>query len=617
MKLLSRLPAPGRKMKVAWGVLAAFALLVALFDWNWFRPAIERYLTRTSHRTVQFADLHLGLDAALQPTVRLRGVHVQNAPWADPRPFAVAGEARLTFDWASLFDDVRIVTYLALVDADIDLERQADGLRNWRLTRPDDRGPARLRVLSLEAHNSRLRLIHHGIGLTLQTAAATLPAPDGPFTQRIEFSGTLHGTPFSGDTLAGPVLSLQRTGNFFPLRGQARSGATRLQLDGRIADLVKLGGIDAHAQLSGPSLSQLEPFFPGVPWPASKPYRAEAQVTRKDTSMAAKDLRLTLGSSDLAGDLSYDKPDDRASLQATLRSDKLNLAELASLIDTDTKPSSRSSNPDKPSQRVLPQTALPLQRLHDVDARLSLNLKTVQLPDLPDLHELRANATLKQGLLQLALLDTEFAAGRMSGQFALDSRQATPSVRIDLRARGLRLEKLWPTMPEKAGLEGPISGHARLSARGDSVAAWAGSATGQFGLTMEGGHLSNRLDAKLGLNAGKLLRSFFSERQVPLRCGAVAIDFDNGTGTTRQFVIDTNQTHVEGQGSLHLRDETWAVLLTPQARKPAPLALNSSVLAKGSFRDFSYSLDGSKRASTAASGACTAACAAATSSSCG
>ena len=614
MKLLSRLPAPGRKMKLALGVLAAFALLLALFDWNWFRPALERHLTRTSQRTVQIADLHLGLDAALQPTVRLRGVHIQNAPWADPRPFAVAGEARFTFDWASLFDDVRVVTHLTLVDADIDLERQADGLRNWRLTRPDDRGPARLRVLSLEAHNSRLRLIHHGIGLALQTAATALPEADGPFTQRIEFSGTLHGTPFSGDTLAGPVLSLQRTGNFFPLRGQARSGATELQLDGRIADLVQLGGIDAHAQLSGPSLSQLKPFFPTVPWPASKPYRAEAQVTRQDTSMAAKDLRLTLGSSDLAGDLSYDKPDERASLQATLRSDKLNVAELASLIDTGAKPSSKLS---KPSQRVLPQTALPLQRLHDIDARLSLNLKTVQLPDLPDLHELRASATLKQGLLQLALLDAELAAGRVSGQFALDSRPATPSVRIDLRARGLRLEKLWPNIPDKAGLEGPLSGQAKLSARGESVAAWAGSASGQLSLTMEGGLLSNRLDAKLGLNAGKLLRSFFSERQVPLRCGAVAIDFDNGIGTTRQFVIDTDQTHVEGQGSLHLRDETWAVLLTPQARKPAPLALHSSVLAKGSFRDFSYSLDGSKRASTAASGARTPACAAATSSGCG
>jgi len=602
MKLLSRLPAPGRKMKLALGVLAAFALLLALFDWNWFRPALERHLTRTSQRTVQIADLHLGLDAALQPTVRLRGVRIQNAPWAaDPRPFAVAGEARFTFDWASLFDDVRVVTHLTLVDADIDLERQADGLRNWRLTRPDDRGPARLRVLSLEAHNSRLRLIHHGIGLALQTAATALPEADGPFTQRIEFSGTLHGTPFSGDTLAGPVLSLQRTGDFFALRGQARSGATRLQLDGRIADLVQLGGIDAHAQLSGPSLSQLKPFFPTVPWPASKPYRAEAQVTRQDTSMAAKDLRLTLGSSDLAGELSYDKPDERASLQATLRSDKLNVAELASLIDTGSKPSSK---PSKPSQRVLPQNALPLQRLNDIDARLSLNLKTVQLPDLPDLHELRASATLKQGLLQIALLDTELAAGRVSGQFALDNRSATPSVRIDLRARGLRLEKLWPNIPDKAGLEGPLSGQAKLSARGESVAAWAGSASGQLSLTMEGGLLSNRLDAKLGLNAGKLLRSFFSERQVPLRCGAVAIDFDNGTGTTRQFVIDTDQTHLEGQGSLHLRDETWAVLLTPQPRKPAPLALNSSVLAKGSFRSFSYSLDGSKRAGTAASGAC-------------
>jgi len=138
------------------------------------------------------------------------------------------------------------------------------------------------------------------------------------------------------------------------------------------------------------------------------------------------------------------------------------------------------------------------------------------------------------------------------------------------------------------------------------VAAWLGSANGQLGLTTEGGNLSLRLDAKLGLNPGKLMRSFFTgDRPVPIRCGALHINFVNGTGSTQQLVLDTAQTHIEGEGRLLLRDETWALLLTPKAHQPALLALDSSLLAQGTFKGLSYKLDDNKQPSKSASGACT------------
>ena len=170
----------------------------------------------------------------------------------------------------------------------------------------------------------------------------------------------------------------------------------------------------------------------------------------------------------------------------------------------------------------------------------------------------------------------------------LDSQSAPPKVRVELQARSVRLEKM---LPAPSRVEGPLSGQLKLSAHGVSVAAWLGSASGQLSLSLPSGNLSPGLDAKLGLNAGKLLRSFWaSDKAVPIRCGAVVIDFASGTGTTRELVLDTAQTRLEGQGNIHLRDETWAMLLTPQVHQSAVLALNSSVLVQGSFRDASYKL---------------------------
>ncbi|MBC7955981.1 MAG: AsmA family protein, partial [Cytophagales bacterium] len=491
------------------------------------------------------------------------------------------------------------ITQMELVDADISLERQADGLRNWRLTRPDDRGPARMRVLSLQTLRSQIHVVHQGVGLTMEAASSPLPQSEGELTQRITFSGRYHDAPFAGEALAGPVLSLQRTGNFFALRGQARSAQTVLQVDGRVADLMKLGGLDAQLQLSGPSLGQLKPFFPTQPWPNSKPYQAEARVTRQGDAFTVRALKARLGSSDLAGEVRYDKKDERAAVNATLNSERIVLLDLLSLASN----SAPASTP--PSQRLLPQTALNLAPLNEVDATVELTAKTLQAPPVPTLKGLRARATLHHGVLQVALQDSGLAGGRVSAQFALDNRPQTPSVNVDMRARGLRLEQLWHDMPAPAGVEGPLNGQLKLKGQGRSVAAWLGSATGQLGLTTEGGNLSMRLDAKLGLNAGKLMRSFFTgDKPVPLRCGALNITFLNGTGTTRKLVLDTAQTHIEGEGSLRLREETWALLLTPRAHKPTLLSLDGSLLAQGTFRGFSYKLDGNKQPGKAANGAC-------------
>jgi uncharacterized protein involved in outer membrane biogenesis len=58
---------------------------------------------------------------------------------------------------ASIREGRPIISRLVLVDAEVDLERQADGQRNWRLTQPEYRGPGKVRVLVLEAYRSRIR----------------------------------------------------------------------------------------------------------------------------------------------------------------------------------------------------------------------------------------------------------------------------------------------------------------------------------------------------------------------------------------------------------------------------------------------------------------------------
>ena len=264
MRPAFRLHRPGPVTVVLLGCLAAAAVTLLAFDWNWLRGPLERYLSERSGRDVRVAELHV--TPGLEPTIRLRGVYVENAPWADRRPMAVAGEASFTVSLASVWQKRPIIMRLVLVDAEVDLERQADGLRNWRLTNPEYRGPGKIRVLLLEAHRSRIRFVNREAGLDLVGTSTPLaheePGPRGEtLVSTITLEGEYQGAKFAGSALGGPFITFRDTDRFFPLRGHLASGSTRLEFDGVFADLYDLGPMEADLRLSGPTLARLHPFI--------------------------------------------------------------------------------------------------------------------------------------------------------------------------------------------------------------------------------------------------------------------------------------------------------------------------------------------------------------------
>jgi hypothetical protein len=231
-----RFPKFGPTTGVLLGILAVLVIGVALFDWNWFRHPLERYLIDRSHREIRIGDLHVDLGFSLEPTVRVRDVYIENAPWANKGPAAVAGEASFTFSLKSVWEGRPVISRLVLIDADVQLERHADGLRNWRLRNPEDRGPGRVKVLRMEPHRTKIRIIRRDIDLDVVAAAseagANGQAPDASYPTRIDFKGAFGGTEFSGQLLTGALLTFLETGESFPMRGHASADKSRLDVDG-------------------------------------------------------------------------------------------------------------------------------------------------------------------------------------------------------------------------------------------------------------------------------------------------------------------------------------------------------------------------------------------------
>jgi uncharacterized protein involved in outer membrane biogenesis len=583
----ARRPRAGRKAKWLLGSVLVIALLCVLFQWDWLRPPLERYLLHKSGREVRAGHMEVSGLFTLQPTVTFQRAFIQNAPWADAKqPMATAGEASFTFPLRGLFDEHTIISKIVLKDADVDMEKQADGLRNWRLRNPDDRGPPKISVLRLEAYRSQLRFVDrnperaYDIRFVARDVGAEKVTTHGgrALVNRIEAQGVYRGGAFTAEALTGPVLTFRETSELFAVRGHAASGKTRIELDGEAGDMFARPLLDATVSLSGATLSQLHPFI--LVQPAnSRAYRFEGDVRRTGTEYRVTKLRGKIGETDLAGDASHDLRDGRHLWRANLHSASADLHDLGTLagIPYPTK----APNPD----RLFPQQPMKTDRLRAQDVHVRLDAKRMATPGMPALEGLRFEADLENGILQAKGLDIAIAGGHASGQATLDARNDVPHGRANLKLAGLRLERLFTKLPPDAHKAGPLRGMVNLEGSGASIAAMLGASSGKVDLAMDGGSISNRLDAELSLNLGKLAGLVFKgDHDIPIRCAVAGFDVSGGKGKVRALLIETEQTRIDGAGGIDLRAERTDLVLVPHPKKPGLLTLGASINVNGSFR---------------------------------
>ncbi len=598
-----RLRPRSRTGGVVLGVLLAGVALAWTFDWNWCRPLLKHYVESHSGRSFDCADLQVRFDG-LDPTITLRGVRIQNAPWAASKePFLVAGRVSATISWRTLWDELIIMRMVVLEDAQIDMERQADGLRNWRLGHPDDRGPPHVRVLALDARNSRLHTIHRGIGLEMDARSTPLPAAqvlpghaDLPLTRRVQFKGTFREHAFEGTADVSDVLTFGATPQRFALRGTGRLGALRLEAAGLSNDAHALADIDLDAQVFADGA--------GSPWPLPealarvRPLAAQGHVAKHDTAWTGTNVRLRAGrQTTLAADLAFTgstrSGTPRRHLQATLRDAVIDVDDLSALRGK-TPPGEKPASPDErpDADYALSTKPLALAPLREFDAEVDLANARFVGAERGMAQSLRGRATLRAGVLELRGLDLGLAGGHVTGGLRADASRTPAEVALDVTARALRLDQLSSTLAANGGLIGAVDGRATLRMRGDSMHALVAGASGSVTASLvEGATVSRRLDAKLGLDGGEWLRSLFDKSaRVPVVCATLALDVERGVATSRRLVFETADTALAARGSANLADETVDVTLTPAHKKLALLALDKAIHAAGSWNDIRITL---------------------------
>ena len=620
------------------GILAVLALLVAVLafmDWNFARPWISSRVSDATGRPFAIngdLELHWRPPEQVQqpgwrrwlpwPHLRAHEVTLGNPEWAQTGPYMLTvQQVDFTLNPFSLFARVVRIPSLILSETRLVLERDEDDRNNWTFPNKDEEeGKSRwqLDLQDLTLNDGQVRLVDSGRKADVRARLDTVQGG-----MRWTISGRVGEDKVSGGGRAGALLDLREAGGY-PLQAQLEVGDSKLEAQGTVTNPQKPSGLDLQLKIRGASMADLFPIS-GIVLPATPRFSTEGRLVGSlmpgDFHLRYEKFTGKVGSSDIGGTLEYRRGvkregkdadgKSRTLLRGEVVSNYLNLKDLGKLLATDSE-DERKNRGDKvkkqPPGKVIPVGEFRTERWNSIDVDVQFSgKKIVRSEDLP-LDELFVKVALDRGVLQLAPLRFGVAGGRFTGNLRIDGNAEPAKAKLDVSARGLKLNRLFPKVESMKASLGELHVNGALSGAGNSLHALADSADGELKAFISEGSISKFILEAMGLNVGAVVvTQLFGDHQVQLNCLASDFAVDDGVMQVRTFVVDTQDAIIGVDGKIGLGSERLGLVIHPESKGVRIFSLRSPLYVRGTFKKPDVGVDkgviGMKAGAAAALGA--------------
>ncbi len=588
-------------------MLVGLAVLIALWDWNWFKPLVERQVEARTGRRFEITG-NLDVDnLGWTPLIRIGGPRFGNASWSKEPLMATADDLALAIELKPLLFQRQVsVPQMRLSKPHLRLEVGPGGVGNWTFGEPSTR-PARYGGLRIDdgelvfldaAQRTDIKIAIHSDKAQAVNAPPILA--DG--------GGHWKGRAFKIEGRAESPLALRERTRPYRIDARATAGSTHAHARGTLLDPFRLRDFDLRLALRGQDLAELYPLV-GIAMPDSPPYNFDGRLTREVKASTRSesintwhydDFTGRVGDSDLAGDASFATGGKRPMLRANLVSRRLDFDDLAGFIGKAPQAGNgETSNPklaalaarERARTRVLPDTPYELGKLRAMDADVRWKAHRINASKLP-LDDMDAHLLLDAGLLRMDPLNFGVAGGDIRATIRMDARESPIRTRADIAMRGLNLAQLLPQIEAAKEAIGRVGGQVHITGTGNSIAQMLGSANGDAAIGMGRGQVSNLLMEFAGIDIAEALKFLVKgDRRIPVRCAFGDFAIKDGVMGTRSLAFDTTDTIIIGEGNISLRDETLDLRLRPRPKDRSLFVFRSPLLVSGTFRDPSFRPD--------------------------
>jgi hypothetical protein len=273
----------------------------------------------------------------------------------------------------------------------------------------------------------------------------------------------------------------------------------------------------------------------------------------------------------VAGSAEFTLSGQRPRIAADLASSKMDLRPLFPKKEKKSPEAKPSPKPAAAGKgRVFPPEPLPLEGLKALDADVKLRVE--QILGLPvSVGRFHARVELENGNLSAQPLQCLLGGGKITGAFALRTREKEPSFVCRLKFDQLEVASLLKDLEIKEMLQGKLDGEVDLTGKGKSVAEWMAGLNGRTLLTMGKGRLQDKYLDLLGADLARSILRLINPLQkgedfTALNCLVVGFEAQNGLAVCTALVADTPQMSLAGAGDIDLRTERLNLSLHPSPK---------------------------------------------------
>lgn len=419
-------------------------------------------------------------------------------------------------------------------------------------------------------------------GLTLAALDLELPGLDRSGT--LSAKGTLGAMPFTlqGNFTAPSAFipanwlpaSTPPAGNFAESLN-ASLGNASLSLTGGIATPHTLAGAALALSLSIPDLAALSPAagtaLPGWKNIAVKTTLIDPGGQGLDHAIGFDSLAASMDHASFGGDASLSFG-ATPKLELDLNIASADIDQLAAAWPSpsaSTVPAaSQATSPAAPAPaQLVPDIALPVSLLRRASADVMLHADSLTYGKAT-YSAVQAHAVLNNAVLTINPLTAQLPGGAITASASLDASTDPASASVKLNAPALALGPFLHGFGVQNMAEGTMQVRLDASGRGNTLPALLGSVTGQLGLASVNGVVDGRV---IGQIFGDALQSVGlpgnlagAQGPVSVRCAALRLDAQNGTGTVKALTLDSSRLLLQGGGTVNFADETLGLVLKPR-----------------------------------------------------
>ncbi len=562
-------------------LIVILVLALALMDWNWLKPPIERIASAQTGRTVHIGGKLEVYPWSGSPKIVVYDLTLGNPDWEKAqRPMAHIERLELHLKLLPLLAGNVVLPRVAVSKPQLYLHQDTSGRANWTFenrapTKTPASGPTRVPVMrDLLIQDGKITLIDEmrklSVDGTLQAHEQRSHTDPTPF--HIQGRGTINNQPFAIHISGGPMVNLDAD-HPYPFDLGIRAGDITVDSKGRVLKPFDLGGLDFEVTLSGRDLA--EGFYlTQLALPNSAPFKLHARIERNGMRIAITDIQGTVGQSDMHGHLDVDATQKRPRVQGELISEQLRMRDLAAPLGTqaggaNSLDTQHSAAPLNPNARLFPDAHLQLDRVRAMDADVRFRANSIDAGRMP-FRQIALRVKLDSGVLAVKPISLEMAQGRLSGEVQIDARADLPKVHIDARIKDIQLEQLKGKAPNAtAPLSGIMEARAVINGTGDSVHRVLADANGMLTLVLPHGQVNAAFPELTGIDVTKGLGLLLSKDNttVEIRCGVAQFDIKNGVMNADNLTFDTRDVLIRGKGDIHLGPEALNLQIKGEPKK--------------------------------------------------